>query len=71
MTCDGTTIPDSTRSTEPGSRSAMTVSDGAKTGLPMTADQLDIQIHLALTETRADFKRARIAAMKWELPDES
>ena len=59
--------PDLTRSTGPGSRSATTANGGAKIGLPTTADQLDVQIHLALMETRAEFKAARIAAMKWEL----
>jgi len=64
-------IPDSTRSTEPGSRSATTANGGAKTGLPTTADQLDVQLHLALTETRAEFKAARIAASKWRLSDDT
>ena len=64
-------IPDSTRSTEPGSHSATTANGGAKTGTPMTADQLDVQLHLALTETRNEFRAARIAAMKWELSDDT
>jgi hypothetical protein len=51
-------------------RSATTASGGAKTGSPTNADQLDVQIHLAVTETRAEFKAARIAAMKWKLSDE-
>jgi hypothetical protein len=62
--------PDTTRSAGPRSRSATTVNGGAETGLPTTADQLDVQIHLALTATRADFRAARIAAMKWNLSDE-
>jgi hypothetical protein len=63
-------IPDLTRSTGPGSRSAKTANGGAKIFLPTIADQLDVQIHLALMETRAEFRAARIAAMKWDLSDE-
>jgi hypothetical protein len=37
----------------------------------MTADQLAVQIHVALTQTRNEFRAARIAAMKWDLSDES
>jgi hypothetical protein len=62
--------PDLTRSTGPGSRSATTVNGGAKISLPTTADQLDVQLHLALMETQAEFRAARIAAMKWDLSDE-
>ena len=64
-------IPDLTRSAGPGSRSATTANGGAKIGLPTTATQLDVQLHLALTETRNEFRAARIAAMKWDLSDES
>jgi hypothetical protein len=64
-------IPDSTRSTEPGSRSATTANGGAKTGLPTTVDQLHVQIHVALTQTRNEFRAARIAAMKWDLSDDT
>jgi hypothetical protein len=63
-------IPDLTRSTEPGSLSAPTANGTYRTGSPTTADQLDVQIHLALMETRAEFRAARIAAMKWEPSDE-
>ena len=63
-------IPETTRSAGPGSRSATNANGIAKTGLPTNADQLDVQIHLALTETRAEFRAARIAAMKWNLNDE-
>ena len=63
--------PDMIRSAGHRSRSATIVNDGARTGTPTTADQLDVQIHLAVTETRAEFKAARIAASKWELTDES
>ena len=59
--------PDLTRSTGPGSRSATTANGTYKTGTPTTADQLDVQLHLALMETQAEFRAARIAAMKWEL----
>jgi hypothetical protein len=63
-------IPDLTRSTEPGLRSATTANGTFRTGLPTTADQLDVQLHLALMATRAEFRAARIAAMKWDLSDE-
>ena len=53
------------------SHSAMTADGTCSPGTGTNADQLDVQIHLALTETRADFERARIAAMKWNLSDES
>ena len=62
--------PDLTRSMEPGSRSATTANGGAKISLPTTATQLDVQLHLALMETRNEFRAARIAAMKWDLSDE-
>lgn len=60
-----------TRSTEHSSRYATIAAGGARTGTAMNADQLSVQIHLALTETRAEFKAARIAASRWELTDES
>lgn len=59
------------RSTGHRSRYATIADCGAGTGTAMNADQLDVQIHLALTETRAEFKAARIAASRWELNDES
>jgi hypothetical protein len=62
-------IQDSTKKVR-RSRSATAANDIAKTGSPTNADQLDVQIHLALTATRHEFRAARIAAMKWELTDE-
>jgi hypothetical protein len=57
------------RSAEHSSRYATIADCGAGTGTAMNADQLDVQIHLAVTETRAEFKAARIAASKWDLTD--
>ena len=62
-------IHEQTRSAGPRSRYATIADDGARIGTGMNADQLDVQIHLALTATRHDFKAAKIAASKWELTD--